>query len=173
MKSKKGGWLPFRVVMVASIVLGTLLGSTLALANDSVMKNLYGGWNYSDGTFDELPEWKFSTASWIWLEYDKSEAFCDDLRLFNGQVPSGLQTIRRYGPVVVADDQASPYGDAWTYYNFYYFPIQGTDLYYAGIDWTMGELSQGHSVWVQPWVYDFPFGDPSPQGIMNLISVIQ
>ncbi|OGO39902.1 MAG: hypothetical protein A2147_05810 [Chloroflexi bacterium RBG_16_57_8] len=79
----KGARFALVVLLLASILAGTLLGSGLALAD--LYFELSVGWNYLGGTQCNGAQWSWDEDMWEWMSSDRSRVDFDSAHYYNGQ----------------------------------------------------------------------------------------
>jgi hypothetical protein len=91
-------------VLAASLLLGTLLGSSGVLA-DIIYDYINSGWNYCDGTFEWDGYYEYKVSHWVWVDASETEAFADTTNYWDGDVDPGYEEKYVFGPLYIMDQE--------------------------------------------------------------------
>jgi|WetSurMetagenome_2_1015567.scaffolds.fasta_scaffold21462_2 hypothetical protein len=145
--------LPLVSILLISIVLGTIVGSGAALADDDYF-NLSVGWNYLSGTHAD-DGWGYNFAHWESMSSDRTRVDIDDTYYTNGwDTPPWTA---KFGVLTVYDAYGRDYQD---YYTFLSQNVENCNTY-ADTNLTMDELDEDDDVVVcqQRISYGVTFSD--------------
>ena len=130
--------LPFALILVIAVLLGVMLGSGVALANDRWF-DLVSGWNYLDG-YQSDNGWGYTFYYWEWRNSSSTEVDVGDgIRYWNGWDVDPWEA--KFGILWIYDEYGYDTDDFW---NFNGFAIEGCDLS-SSPQWTMDQLNSNNN----------------------------
>jgi len=138
------------LVLAGVALLGVLLGSGVALADD-IWRTLSIGWNDLEGDVNEYPYWMYTVSHWEYMNSARTEVEVFDTAYTDGW--SSEVSDAEFGVMYIFDEYGRDTGGP--FFNFAYLDVDDCD-YYATTYWDMDELDDNDNYAViRQYIWDF------------------